>query len=440
MVKKRRASRSPAKDNNVAQAIKTDPDMEPPIANDVMPLIARLALDGETFDKIVTLGQEVAQAIETDPDMERPWNHQLEIPTVLFSARSGAECHIVPTIFSRNGKHLLAEIRLPCDYEIYFGLVIWSRERASSYIMYSLAEWLGDENDILNTQVRVLAYAMPLDGQELVISDTYGGLVRMILNDDALYGTLDGIKERRNHLSQFMNFDCLLFTKDGKKLITGNVQGRIEIRDRHFGYTVLSQFEMDPHPYWPDLSCMAVGRNDKQLALNRYCGKIELWDIETMTKTSEIKVARKGELLSNLQYSPNSEHLLGLKKVNPNQYKIWHYHFQTGKTTYNHMDADKVDEDDIRINRAGFFDNLHSWTVTNSTLRDWNVADGTSVGKDHPCNTDADFALSNDRSTVAYLGRNCDRNISRNASDDESMDSIHSYQCRGPVIVDHFLD
>ena len=316
MVKKRRTSRSPAKDNNVAQAIKTDPDMEPPIANDVMPLIARLALDGETFDKMVTLGQEVAQAIDTDPDMERPWNHQLEIPTVLFSARSGKECHIVPTIFSGNGKHLLAEIRNPYDYEVNFGLVIWSRERGSSYIMYSLAEWWGNGNgnDILDTQIIVLAYAMPLDGQELVISNTYGGLVRMILNDDALYGTLDGIKEPRNHLSQFMNFDCLLFTKDGKKLITGNVQGRIEIRDRHFGYTVLSQFEMDPHLYWPDLSCMAVGRNDKQLALNRFSGKIELWDIETMTKTSEIKVARKGELLSNLQYSPNSEHLFRTQK------------------------------------------------------------------------------------------------------------------------------
>ena len=404
-------------------------------------MVARFALDGESFGQLEAIGNEMAnrihRALRNDPSMMRPWNHKLQYPIVVFCEKTKRLNKIVPTIFTRDRKYLLAEIRDPHDCEINFGLVVWSRERKSSYIRYGVAEML-EYCTMLNTQVKVLAYAMPSDEEEIVLSDTYGGLVRMLLHEDNdLHGTTEYIKDRRRHTSENWNVDCLVFTDDCTKLITGNRRGHIEVRSR-IDYLLLAQFQMEPDPH---LTCMAIGRNDTQLALARLRGPIELWDLQSGTRTAEIRVGfghrRRPVLMvmSHLQYSQDNQHLLALTTQGniffpiDRRFKIWHYQFETGNQSFS---AIGVEDDPTRIYRAGFLDNAQSWTVTATTLRYWNVADGTSAGGDRSYDTLEDFAISDDRSIVAYLSRNYDWNIS-----DDEQGECTNWRYR-PIIVDHF--
>ena len=363
--------------------------------------IARLCTNRGTFTGLMALGEDVAKVIKTVPGLVAPWEGVLAKPLLMF--RGEKKANLVPTLFSTDKMHLVGEIRDPYDPEVYFGVVIWSLQRECSYVMHSVATAMEGANSAQwDERVRLIAYAMPLDGRELVISDTCGGLQRMFLigdNDDAIYGTMEDIKAGNPWASEWGNADCLVFTKDGEKLITGNINGLIEIRDRHVAYILLSQFQMEAHPY---LSCIAVGRNDSELALDKYLGTIELWDIERGRKTNEIRVGTTQWVVkSNLHYSPNSEYLMAVTRQSnrdPNRdkrYALWHHHFETGKECFSMVGYEKAVEVPV-ICRAGFSDNLTSWSVSLNHLCDWNAADGTPVGEPHNYTTMEDFAISDD--------------------------------------------
>ena len=271
----------------------------------------------------------------------------------------------------------------------------------------------------LNRGIRLTAYAMASDGQEVVISDTCGGLVLFsLINDESQYGAVHYIEHGENDFILSSNcVNCMVFTKSGDRLITGHqTRGDITIRARNMHFSIVSVIRREGN--WNDLTSLAVSGLDTVLAVADKPGYVELWDLERLTKTETIGVGcGRFSVMSNLHFSPNGESLIVAIKCAPSNSwglinkkdMVWYYHLVTKKEKLLEVQdiRRRCDGDFPRVFRAGFFDNHEFWVVAGSDLRQWKVsADGIpEQGKDDQrYETCHNFAVSDDRSTVAYTG------------------------------------
>ncbi len=427
------------------------------IPNDVIPMVAGLAMDGETFEQLVAIGEETAEVIQlaqrADVSLLAPWKCNLGKPIVLYNTKTHKKTDIVPTMFSQNGKHLVGEIRNPYHPDECFGIVVWSQAKDCAYVMYSVATMgrinkIGRRSDLdrqyhpiregshsfqhvhddvpreLNRGIILTAYAMPSDGHEVVISDTCGGLIRLslsLIDDDSQYGAIHYIEHGGDDPpSNDNSVDCMVFTKSGDSLITGHkTRGEIKIRSRNMNYRVTSVIQRVME--WGDLASIAVAGDDLTLAIATHLGFIELWNLGSLTMTKRMKVGGGNyHVLSNLHFSPNGESLIAATRVpstrpNPRirhqahrnaKDLMWNYHIPSGRQLFTGLGRLRrtLFGDYPSVFRAGFYDNQACWAVAGTTLSEWKVSeDGMpEQGEDHYYPTFHNFAISEDRSMVAY--------------------------------------
>ncbi len=418
-------------------------DNTPRIPVDVLTEVARLAQDGESFAQIAAVGSDVAGVMQLMQGnvvgLVAPWKSKLGQPRVVYDSMSRIECYIVPTMFSQDGLHLVGEIRNPYNPLEYFGIVVWAQPKDCRYVMYTVATLSGDgglhrqyrpitegtqcfhpqpvnEGNMreLNHMINITGYAMPSDGQEVVISDACGGLVCMNLTDA---GSPEGAINTIEHGDRHPDSDKMrmVFTKSGDRLITGHdLKGDIIIRDRNQGYTAISTIRREDNK-WMNRTFMAVGQNDTTLALATSEGVISLWDLVSLAETKTLKVGGGNgnyRVLSNLHFSPNGESLIactfknGPVKARMNGELLWTCHIPTGRKGFWKIGSGCKPRNATipPVFRAGFTDDQTGWVSAGPALFDWKLSEGGKAGRseDRRYPTDETIAISENRTTVAY--------------------------------------
>ena len=240
-------------------------------------------------------------------------------------------------------------------------------------------------------------------------------------DDDSQYGAIHYIEHGGNDPRSNNNgVDCMVFTKSGDRLITGHkTRGEIKIRSSNMGYMVTSVIRREGE--WLDLASIAVGGDDRTLAIAKHSGVIELWDLHSLTQTKTMEVgAGHFHVLSNLHFSPNGGSLIAatrnrstrmFPRIRHRAHRnskdlMWNYHIPSGRQLF--MGLGRLRRtlfgDYTSVFEAGFYDNQARWAVAGPTLSQWKVSeDGIpEQGEDHNYETFSNFAISEDRSTVAY--------------------------------------